>query len=222
MGSVDLDGAPADVLGVEDLWQDTSGRFNRQQHRGVEHESGCRGFEVQEVEARVALGQLGHHRNRRPRVGETDGLGQRQQAPYRRCLMRGIKAKKRAREVSPGSADGGTAGAVVPIRRGVALALLVEADEKVFDEEPVIEDDRGDGGHLLIGQVWVIDAGEASLVAVSEHVAEFAACGLYAARDDQGGIAEIDDPYFAAVFDAPPAAKLGRQIGLATVGHLGR
>ena len=124
--------------------------------------------------------------------------------------------------MSPGSADGGTAGPVVPIRGGVALALLVEADEEFFDQKPVIEDDRGDGGQLLIGQVWVLDAGEAGLVAVSEHMAEFAACRLHAARDDQGGITEIDDPYFAAVFDAPPVAKLGRQIGLATVGHLGR
>ena len=104
----------------------------------------------------------------------------------------------------------------------MALALLVEADEEFFDEEPVIEDDRGHRGHLLIGQIWILDAGEAGLVAVSEHVAEFAARSLYAARDDQRGIAEIDDPYFAAVFDAPSVAKLGRQIGLATVGHLGR
>jgi hypothetical protein len=57
----------------------------------------------------------------------------------------GIEAKKRAREVSPGSDDGGTAGPVVPIRRGVTLALLVEADEEFFDQKPVIEDDRGDG-----------------------------------------------------------------------------
>jgi transcriptional regulator with XRE-family HTH domain len=170
----------------------------------------------------VALGQLGHHWNGRPRVGESDGLGQRQQAAYRHRLVGGIETKKRAREVPPGSADGRTAGPVVPIRRGVTLALLVEADEEFFDQEPVIEDDRRDGGHLLIGQVWVLDAGEAGLVAVSEHVAEFAACGLHAARDDQGGVAEIDDPYFAAVFDAPPMAKLGRQIGLAAVRHFGR
>ncbi len=170
----------------------------------------------------MALGQLGHHWNRRPWVGETDGVGQRQQAPYRRRLVRGIETKKRTRQVSPCSADGGTAGPVVPRRRGEALALFGEADEEFFDQEPVIEDDRGDGGHLLIGQVWVPDAGEASLVAVSEHVAEFTPCGLHAARDDQGSIAEIDDSYFATVFDAPPAAKLGRQIGLATVGHLDR
>ena len=136
--------------------------------------------------------------------------------------MWGVETEKRTREVSPGPADSGTAGPVVPRRRGVTLALLVEADEELFDQEPVIEDDRGDGGHLLIGQVCVLDAGEAGLVAVSEHAAEFAPCGLHAARNDQGGIAEIDDPYFAAVFDAPPVAKLGRQIGLATVGHLGR
>ena len=116
----------------------------------------------------------------------------------------------------------GTASPVVPIRGGVALAFLVEADEEFFDEEPVIEDDRGDRGHLLIGQIWVLDVGEAGLVAASEHAAEFAARGLYAARNDQGGIAEIDDPYVAAVFDAPPVSKLGRQIGLATVRHLGR
>ena len=103
----------------------------------------------------------------------------------------------------------------------MTLALHVEADEEFFDQEPVIEDDRGDRGHLLIGQVWVLDAGQAGLVAVSENVAEFATCGLHPARDDQGGIAEIDDPYFAAVFDAPPMAKLGWQIGLAAVGHLG-
>ncbi len=170
----------------------------------------------------MALGQLGHHWNRRPRVGKSDGLGQRQQAPYRGCLMGGIETKKRAREVSPGSADGGTAGPVVPKRRGVPLALLVEADEEFFDQEPVIEDDRRNRGHLLIGQVWVLDAGEAGLVAVAEHVAEFLACGLHAARHDQGGIAEIDDSYFAAMFDAPPMAELGRQTGLAAVGHLGR
>ena len=222
VGSVDLDGAPADVLGVEDLWQDTLGRFNRQQHCGVEQEAGCCGFEVQQVEARVALGQLGDHRNCRPRVGQTDGLGQRQQVPYRCRLVTGIETEKRAREVSLCSAGGGTAGTIVPRRRGVALAVLVEADEQVFDEEPVVEDDRGYGGHLLIGDIWVLDAGEAGLVAVSEYVAEFAARGLYAARDDQGGIAEIDDPYFAAVFETPPVAKLGRQIGLAAVGYLGR
>jgi hypothetical protein len=49
-------------------------------------------------------------------------------------------------------------------------------------------------------------------------VAEFEACGLDAARDDQRGVAEIDDPYFAAVFDAPPVAQLGRQIGLTASG----
>ena len=59
--------------------------------------------------------------------------------------MRGIETNKRAREVSPGSADSRTAGPIVPIRRGVTLALLVEADEEFFDQEPVIEDDRGTG-----------------------------------------------------------------------------
>ncbi|MEI6403238.1 MAG: hypothetical protein WCP59_13730 [Actinomycetota bacterium] len=103
----------------------------------------------------------------------------------------------------------------------MTLTFLADTDEELFDQESVVEDDGGCGGHLLIGQVWVLDAGEAGLVAVAEYSAEFAACGLDAAGDDECGIAEIDDPDFATLFDAPSVTQFGRQIGLAAVGHFG-
>ena len=170
----------------------------------------------------MALGQLGHHGNRRPRVGESDGVGQQQQATNRGRLVLVIETKKWTREMPPGSADRGTAGAVVPVRRGVALTLDLDPDQELLDQETIVEDDPGDGGHLLIGQVWVPDTGESGFVAVPKRAAKFEACGLYATRDDECGISEIDNPYFTALFEAPTVAKLSRQICLATMRHLGR
>jgi hypothetical protein len=129
--------------------------------------------------------------------------------------VRSIETEERTGEVSASSADGGAAGSVVPGRRGVALADLGETDEELLDEQPVIEDDVGEGlRHLLVGQIRVLDAGDAGLVAVSEHAAKLASSSLDAARNDQGGIAEVDDPDLAATFDAPPVAELRRQVGL--------
>jgi hypothetical protein len=48
------------------------------------------------------------------------------------------------------------------------MTLDVDAGEELLDQEPVVEDDMGDACcHLLVGQVRVLDAGEADLVAVS-------------------------------------------------------
>jgi hypothetical protein len=61
------------------------------------------------------------------------------------------------------------------------IAFLVDADEKRFDQQSVVENDGCRGGHLLIGQVVVLDAGEAGFVAVAEHPLELVACGPDAA-----------------------------------------
>jgi hypothetical protein len=103
----------------------------------------------------------------------------------------------------------------------MTLAFFGEAGEEFFDQESVVEDNVGEAGHLLIGEFLVGDAGDAHLIAISEHSAEFVACGLNAAGNDESGVTEIDDPDFAAIFDAPPVTQFGRQIGLTAVGHLG-
>jgi hypothetical protein len=117
-----------------------------------------------------------------------------------------IETEKRAGEMSPGSSDCSATGAVEPIRRGVKVALFVQSNEDLFDQESVIENDVRDGGHLLIGEVQVFDFPEAILVSLSEYSAEFTPCDLDSTRNDESGIAEIDDPYFATVFDTPTMA----------------
>ncbi len=94
----------------------------------------------------------------------------------------------------------------------MAFAFLVDADEKRFDQQSVVENDGCRGGHLLIGQVVVLDAGEAGFVAVVEHPVEFVACGPDAAGGDERRIAEIDDPHFAALLARHPGCFLRQHL----------
>jgi len=75
---------------------------------------------------------------------------------------------------------------------------------------------------LLVCKVRVVDAVEASLVAVTEHSTELAAGGLNDVRNDERSITEIDDPHCATPFDTPAATQIGREAHLTVLGHLGR
>lgn len=104
----------------------------------------------------------------------------------------------------------------------MTVALDLEAGEDLLDEQPVIEDDvRDDLRALLIGQVEVRDTSESGLVPISENTAELVAGGLNAARNDQSGVAEVNDPDLPAFVDAPPVTQLRGQVRLTTMRHLG-
>lgn len=75
-----------------------------------------------------------------------------------------VKTEKQAREVTPGSGARTTAYAVEPIGRGVTVALQIQSNEDLFDQESVIENDVRGGGHLLIGEVRVFDLPDANFV----------------------------------------------------------
>lgn len=102
------------------------------------------------------------------------------------------------------------------------MALDIETDEDLLDQQPVIEDDVAVSCcQLLVGQVGVVDGGEAGLVAVSEHPAKLVAGSVDAAGNDQGGVTEVHDPDFATSLDPPPVAELSGKVGLTTMRHLG-
>lgn len=164
--SVEGDGAPADVLGVEDPREEAAARLNGEQHGCVQHDGRRRGFEVQQVESLVTLGQLGHDRNRRSWIRQSNRVGQNQQTADRIRLPRGVQPEERPRQVPSGAGDRGPAGSVVPLRSGVVLTILVQTDEDLLDQESVVEDDPASVGHLLIDQLWVIAGCEAELVTV--------------------------------------------------------
>jgi hypothetical protein len=108
--------------------------------------------------------------------------------------------------MSPGTSDRSSTGAIEPIRRGVKVALFFQSNEHLFDQESIIKNDVRNGGHLLIGKIWVVDLLKALFITLSEYSAQLSARDLNATRNDQRGIAEIDDPYFATVFDTPPVS----------------
>jgi hypothetical protein len=55
---------------------------------------------------------------------------------------------------------------------------------------------------LLIGEVGIVDRGDPVCVAVPQHSPQFMAGHLDPARDNQGSVAEIDEPDLSSRFDA--------------------
>lgn len=171
----------------------------------------------------MTLGDFGHRRHGLAGIGEAYVVSQSQQASDRRLLMNLVEVRERTRQMSACAGDGGSTGAVVPIRGGVKIALFAESDEQLFDQEPVIEDksDRGTR-HLLVGKFGVGDVSDRIVVPHLKNVAELSAGLFDTTGHDQRGIAEVDDPDLAAVIDAPPMTQFCRQARLASMGHSGR
>jgi hypothetical protein len=100
-------------------------------------------------------------------------------------------------------------------------AALREADQELLDQQPVIEDDhlgRAGQRQLLVGQVKIVDVGEALGVALAQDPAHLPPGHIESARNDERGVSEVDEPDFATLLDSPPVAEVGGEAGLATMG----
>ena len=217
-----LDRAPTHPLGLEDGGKDPASSFRRQQQRGIEHESRGDCLEVQEVETRMAFGKFRHHRDRRSRVGDADGVREEQEATDGGALVWFVEIDERARQVPTGSMDSGPTSPVVPVSRRVEFAIQVEADKDFLDQQPIIEHDPFlGGGQLLIAQVGIVNGGNTDFVPFPQHSVEFTSGRVDSARDDERRVSEINYADFATLFNSPTMTKLGGQVGLATVGNSG-
>lgn len=100
-------------------------------------------------------------------------VGQLEEATDGRALKRCVEGGKRAGEVPTRAGGRGSCGSVVPARGGPERGSgspLRKADEQLFDQQPVIGEDRlrGRCARLLVGQIRVADGGDRPLVAVAQ------------------------------------------------------
>lgn len=220
LASGELDRLPGDALGVQYRRKDTLGRLRRQEHGGPQHHRRCRRFEVQEIEPRVPLGELGHAGDGRTWVRQADVVTQCKKTSDGRPLVRVVEVRERARELTTCTDDCGATGPEIPIRGRVELPRSVEPGEQLLNQKSIIKKEcRALVSHLLIDEVSVFNPSNPSLVAASEHAVEFLAGAVHATRQDQSCVAQVDDADLAAVIDAPPVAEFCRQVRLAPMRH---
>jgi hypothetical protein len=224
--SFDGESPPSDVLLVQDFGQDTACGLGRKPQRGPQDLSHGHRFEVQQVEPGMPGGDSGHCRHGPARIGERDVVAKLEQAQDRLLLFSRVQLFEWPRQVPTRPEHGGSTRPVVPVDGRVQLNPgFGQADEELFDQQPVVEDHRPGSRsqlrRLLIGQVGVVDGGEPLGVATLEDPAELPASDLHAAGDDQGGVAEIDEADLSALVDTPPVSQVGRQAGLAALGNPG-
>lgn len=99
-------------------------------------------------------------------------------------------------------------------------AGVVQPDEKLFDQEPVVKYDdalRRQSSGPLIGQIGIVDRRDAHVVAILEHSSQLQSRYDSASGNNQGGVAKIDEADLSALVDAPSPPQLGGQTGLAPV-----
>jgi hypothetical protein len=56
-------------------------------------------------------------------------------------------------------------------------------------------------------------SGLSDFIALFEYSAKFSAGNLDTTRNDRCGVAQIDDPHLASVFDAPPVSQFRGGVG---------
>ena len=90
----------------------------------------------------MASGDLNHLRHETSRVGKANVLWQFQHGTDSPFLFEHVQLAKRSREMPTSAQNGRSAGAVVPVGGGVKLHVWsTDADEKLLDEETIVEND---------------------------------------------------------------------------------
>ena len=118
-----------------------------------------------------------------------------------------------------------TARAVVPVARRIKLRRVpLKTYQQFFDQQPVVKDDgAGSAGQcqLLVGEIRVGERSQTRGIAPPKNSSQFIPGCLHPSRDDQSGIAEVNESDFAPLVDAPTVSEVGRQAGLTAVRNPG-
>ena len=138
------DGGPCDAFVRENRRQHSGCAFLGQPDCPPQQTSESSRLEVQQVQARVARRDVDHQRNRAARIREPDVVSELEQAEDRAPLLDGRELLERPGQVTTRADCRGTAGAVVPIARGVQLDPSPsprKTDEEFLDQQAVIKND---------------------------------------------------------------------------------
>lgn len=73
---------------------------------------------------------------------------------------------------------------------------------------------------LLVYEVRISNGSKALFVPIGQHAPQFAPSRGHAARNDQRGISEIDEPDFTTLVDPPTMPQLCGEAGLPSMRHL--
>lgn len=96
--------------------------------------------------------------------------------------------------------------------------------QQLFDQQPVVKDDgAGSAGQcpLLVGEIMVGERSQTRGIAPPKDSSQFIPGCLHPSRDDQSGIAEVNESDFAPLVDAPTVSEVGWQAGLTAVRNPG-
>lgn len=74
---------------------------------------------------------------------------------------------------------------------------------------------------LLVDEIRIVDLRQSLVVVLPHHPENLATGGIEAARNDQRGIAQVDDAHLTSIGEPPAAAQLSRDRGLSSVRDLG-